>query len=379
MQGRPVHLFGVTLAALILFKATCGAQSGSPGFVREPYLQNEAPGAVTVCWMTNSTEPTLVEYRVAGEATVFRAGSGRPELNHRAVLGSLRPGASYEYRIPAATAQTSWAPFHAEGKDRGAFRMAVFGDVGDGSGNEQRVAQLLVRQNPDISVAVGDLAYPSATAEALSSRYFAPFAAYARSHVIWPVFGNHDVNAEGGAPLASAIVVPANGPPGLAAGHNYSFDYRSAHCVVIDSNLDEAQLSGSVAPWLRRDLKATDRAWKLVFMHHPPFSTGKHPDTERVKTALVPLFAQLGVDLVCAGHDHTYQRFEPVNGVTYVVTGDGGAELYAFRQQSAARVAFRNNGIHGITLLDVGPDHLALRHVADTGVEVDRVVLKAHE
>jgi hypothetical protein len=35
------------------------------------------------------------------------------------------------------------------------------------------------------------------------------------------------------------------------------------------------------------------------------------------------LFAQYGVDLALAGHDHDYQRSVPIEGVLYVVTGGG--------------------------------------------------------
>ena len=34
------------------------------------------------------------------------------------------------------------------------------------------------------------------------------------------------------------------------------------------------------------------------------------------------------VALVISGHDHYYERFRSANGVTYVVTGGGGYDLY---------------------------------------------------
>ena len=42
--------------------------------------------------------------------------------------------------------------------------------------------------------------------------------------------------------------------------------------------------------------------------------------------ALVSLFEAEGVDLVFSGHDHDYER-SVYNGIVYVVTGGGGAEL----------------------------------------------------
>jgi hypothetical protein len=42
----------------------------------------------------------------------------------------------------------------------------------------------------------------------------------------------------------------------------------------------------------------------------------------------LPLLADGGVDLVLNGHDHTYERFGPIGGTAFVVTGGGGAPLY---------------------------------------------------
>jgi predicted phosphodiesterase len=40
------------------------------------------------------------------------------------------------------------------------------------------------------------------------------------------------------------------------------------------------------------------------------------------------LFKKHGVDLVLSGHNHNYQRFAPIDNVTYIVNGLGGASQY---------------------------------------------------
>jgi hypothetical protein len=62
--------------------------------------------------------------------------------------------------------------------------------------------------------------------------------------------------------------------------------------------------------------------------HQPAYSCGRHKSSPEVQREWVGLFQRSGVDLVLNGHDHDYQRFAPIGGVTYVVTGGGGAELY---------------------------------------------------
>ena len=66
-------------------------------------------------------------------------------------------------------------------------------------------------------------------------------------------------------------------------------------------------------------------------MHHPAYSCGGYLGDARVRRRLVPIFERGDVDLVLAAHDHNYQRFAKRAGVTYVVHGGGGAELYPFQ------------------------------------------------
>ena len=76
--------------------------------------------------------------------------------------------------------------------------------------------------------------------------------------------------------------------------------------------------------WLEDDLANTNKTWKFVFFHLPPYSCGPWGPQPQVQ-ALHPLFVRYGVDIVFNGHEHNYQRF-PVDGVNYIITGGGGAE-----------------------------------------------------
>jgi len=75
--------------------------------------------------------------------------------------------------------------------------------------------------------------------------------------------------------------------------------------------------------------------WRIVFMHRPIWSRGRHGSDERGwNQHLVPILDRHKIHLVLAGHDHNYERFCPSRGVfkdrkcvpanqgtTYVVTG----------------------------------------------------------
>jgi hypothetical protein len=71
--------------------------------------------------------------------------------------------------------------------------------------------------------------------------------------------------------------------------------------------------------WLHADLAATDQDWTIVFLHFPPYSAGgRDSDVDyhmtNVRTKFNPVFEQYGVDLVLAGHSHTYERSMLIDG-----------------------------------------------------------------
>ena len=61
-------------------------------------------------------------------------------------------------------------------------------------------------------------------------------------------------------------------------------------------------------------------------MHHPVFSAGLHGDL----SSLRPIYSELRghASMLLSGHDHDMQRLRPVNGITPLVDGAGGQELY---------------------------------------------------
>jgi hypothetical protein len=77
--------------------------------------------------------------------------------------------------------------------------------------------------------------------------------------------------------------------------------------------------------WLKQD---TLNYFKIVFFHHPPYSTGPHGSNAGTQIG----FDTLGIDAVICGHDHLYERIERKDGPgkkpLYLIDGTGGARLY---------------------------------------------------
>jgi hypothetical protein len=91
--------------------------------------------------------------------------------------------------------------------------------------------------------------------------------------------------------------------------------------------------------------------------HQPAYSCGKHESTPEVQEELLPVIEGRGVDLVVNAHDHNYQRFPSIRGVTYVVSGGGAAPLYEVEDCPAGTpdpVAW-NDDVHQFLYLSATP------------------------
>ena len=74
---------------------------------------------------------------------------------------------------------------------------------------------------------------------------------------------------------------------------------------------------------LETQLQQAKPTWKVVFGHHPLYSSGSHGSSPQLINKLSPLFSRYGVQLYLNGHDHNYERTESINGTTYVTSGNG--------------------------------------------------------
>jgi len=116
---------------------------------------------------------------------------------------------------------------------------------------------------------------------------------------------------------------------------------RAANTIllVLDSSLDE--MAGPQGEWLRQKLDTIPADVDFVFrvLHHPPYTSSsdarkyggghsaRHPETMLAKMLEARQQNMRARIVVFAGHVHNYERHEH-GGVTYFVTGGGGAHAY---------------------------------------------------
>src|SRR5262249_44275966 len=105
-------------------------------------------------------------------------------------------------------------------------------------------------------------------------------------------------------------------------GRYYDFTQGPVGFFIIDSDPrepDGVSSSSAQAQWLQGELAASTSTWKLVFFHHPPYSS-----TDFQSPWMRWPFHAWGAAAVLTGHAHTYERLSEDNNFPYFVDGLGG-------------------------------------------------------
>ena len=149
----------------------------------------------------------------------------------------------------------------------------------------------------------------------------------------------------------------------------YTFDYGNGRFISLQvDGFADFDIQSEQYAWLEETLAANTQAWLFVYFHIPPYSSVQDGLEDNVRQALPPLFERYGVDVVFNGHKHNYERNE-VNGVTYIVTGGGGAPLYAIQEREPTQAAFAL--AHHFVLLEIDGDHLKATVISNEGEVLD--------
>ena len=248
--------------------------------------------------------------------------------------------------------------------DPPALRLAAAGDVGTGGTAELATAAAMEKsaeERPfDALVLLGDNVYPSGDPARLEATVFGPFGPVLDAGAeLVAVLGNHDVRQGNGNAQAAALGMP---------GRWYARRLGPVLLIALDSTRAD---DPDQRAWLEQTLAGATEEWKIVALHHPPYSAGEHGSDEQVRETFAPLFSRYGVQLVLAGHDHDYQRSVPIDGVTYVVSG-GAAKL-----RSTGRASFTAVSWSAYHFVDVAlwPDRLQLRAIGHDGLVYDEATI----
>ncbi len=279
-----------------------------------------------------------------------------------------------------APSPTSALPFpvaSAEPADPNRVRFAVIGDFGAAGPAERAVSELVKTYRPELVLTLGDNNYPHGAADTIDAnigQFYASFIAPYRGKYgpgasenrFFPALGNHDWYTEDAAPYLEYFTLPGN-------ERYYTFSRGPVDFFSLDSDTHEpdgVNQASTQAKWLKTQASAARGAWQIAYMHHPPYSSGPHGPELYMQWP----YREWGIDLVLAGHDHTYERFV-IDGLTYLVNGLGGNHPYKFKSPAPGS-EFRYNERHGAQLCEATPTELRLSFVNVDGSRIEEVVLK---
>jgi hypothetical protein len=250
--------------------------------------------------------------------------------------------------------------------------FAVIGDYGRAGDPAADVAALVKSRAPDLVLTTGDNNYPAgdwATIDANVGQYYHEFihpyqGSYGEGAVenrFFPTLGNHDWDTAAAGPYLDYFTLPGN-------ERYYDFVWGPVHFFAIDSDSrepDGVSSSSIQADWLREGLAAAEEPWKVVYMHHPAYSSAVHGSIAWMQWP----FAEWGADAVLAGHDHVYERLE-VDGLTYLISGLGGFGPYNFNTPLPGSLV-RFNDDYGALFVEAMQDAITFQFVTRAGEVVD--------
>jgi calcineurin-like phosphoesterase family protein len=366
---------------------------------RAPTLQRLHGQQGTLLWTTDEPGRAAVELSdpystriLPATTTIFspeQTGLPSAYYQHQADFGGLAPGTEQVYRIlmDDEEAFSPAGPLQFRAPAEGPFRFLVFGDSGWGSPSQAQIAMLMIGERPDLAIVTGDLGYPFGTYAYYETNYFDYYTALSKSIPFFPCPGNHDYYGDALESYVAMNAVPVEGVPEQDRGRYYSFDWGNTHFVSLDSMgclVEAVQGNGLMLDWLEKDLGSTRKFWRVVFFHHPPFAAGPNlndPKCIMARECIVPLLERHGVQLVFNGHEHSYQRTEPLlggyiagpnEGIVYITTGGGGSDLYPVF--ASPRVAAGASAYHYLRVENSG-FATTISAIGGDGLEIDRIVL----
>lgn len=141
--------------------------------------------------------------------------------------------------------------------------------------------------------------------------------------------------------------------------------------------LDSTDFDSTQATWLESSLRASRAKWKIAVFHHPIYSSGRtHGSAMSLRKRLEPLLTRYGVSVVFSGHDHTYERTHPQQGIQYFVSGAGGkCRRGDVDKGSSIRAASFDEDNH-FMVIEIDDNQVSFQAISETGLIVDNGLVK---
>lgn len=245
-----------------------------------------------------------------------------------------------------STAQTSSVELQLDVKTP--FRFVAYGDTRFHDPNDVEPSNPAVRRALVQEIAETHPAFICFTGDIVHNGFDAnDWKVWDRETQVWrdrkipvyPALGNHELHGDARIGLANYF----RHFPDLKDSRYYSVRAANTLILALDSLLDE--MAGPQGEWLasKLDHVPADVDFVFLMLHHPPYTSssdanmlaGGHSARASEQALAKMLEARQAHAsyriVVFSGHVHNYERHQH-NGVTYFVSGGGGAHPYPMQR-----------------------------------------------
>jgi hypothetical protein len=248
----------------------------------------------------------------------------------------------------------------------GSVRFMVVGDTGTGGRAQNQLAGVMVRYRQafpfEFALLLGDNLYGGEKAADYKTKFEDVYRPLLDQKMkFYASLGNHDESNQ-------RFYEHFN----MNGEEYYQFRKGGVSFYALNSNyMDKRQLK-----WFEGKLEGDTADWKVVFFHHPPYSSGgKHGSEVSLREVVEPLFLRYGVGVVFAGHEHFYERIKPQKGIYYFISGAGGKLRKGDVKRGSPLTEKAFDRDLSFILIEVVKDEMHFQVISRTGQTVDSGVL----
>ena len=251
------------------------------------------------------------------------------------------------------------------------LKFAVIGDSGQWSEVQRETAAQLTAQREDLPfdlvLMLGDNNYGDGSPESYRVRFEQPYKSLLDTGVkFYASRGNHDAGAQWTYPLFN-----------MGGQRYYTFERKAGLVPPLAGDrvqffaLDTVELDNDQLSWFDRVLSESKAEWKIVFFHHPIYSSGRYALSSAARrSTLEQALIEHEVDVVFAGHEHVYERVAPQSGVMYFVAGASGSVRVGDLRPSATQAKGYDRDL-SFMLVEIAGNTLYFRAINRLGEIVD--------
>ena len=322
-----------------------GTLSGTePHFIVHPFLALPTAKSVNINWETNLPSTAAVKF---GKAYPL-SGSVQTEKEnaiHQITLTGLEPGTNYYAEVEPSINGMQLPPiklsFKTAPESSEAFRFGIIADTESRPFINTKIARHLWDNRPDFFLLLGDITDGGQKdfKDQWTFEFFAGMNSLMQRVPVVPVAGNGDADLYWFNRYFN--------PPASEGFYKHTWS-NTDFFVLHSSKGEDFEKGGKQYNWLENELEQSKAAWKIVLLHHAPYSSddddfgnswqGPTNLGDPQIRKLVPLFDKYNVDFVMFGHLHCYERSWPLknnaidsqNGTVYLMTGGAGGSLENF-------------------------------------------------